>query len=479
MESTAAHEFNHSIQFGYGDLAGANVPDDVFVEGGATWMEDEVFDGSNDNQYYLWPRFGESMGSYAASPYPYWVVLRGLVERLGHATDGTGSEQAMQEFWESISRGDASDLGAFREALALQGIDLASAYSDWALAVKFSRPCDAAYVPPFCIEQGDDYANAAGLPRAQLHVDAVGDSVTGSIPDNYSLSWVRLPKDGGPFNVRVRNTSGGGALKVRVACDLGPGLGLRVYDVGPGTLSGGSARGGPRGPRGMCLQSGGRHNERPPERRRPRAVGRSQLPGHDPRLAAHRASLTGRGPAPSTAPRIRRDCADRRSPPSRRRRGSRPRFVRFSSVSRCLRSVSDDSMNSSSVARVGAERVGSRGATPPEHPLIDQPAHRRLGEARLVETSVAGAAVVVAGTPGPRSAPQKRAHPVHARTAAPLGMGPCAADPVLAGPRRSAHSPRPRGPARLMSTTTAGRMKSAGSSRSAHSAPRWKWHGAL
>jgi hypothetical protein len=254
LEATAAHEFNHSIQFGYGDL-GANRPDDVFIEGGATWMEDEVFDGSNDNQYYLWPRFGQSMGSYPSSfPYPYWVVFRGLVERLGHGTDGTGSEQAMQDFWESISRGDASDLGAFREALALHGIDLASAYSDWALAVKFSRPCDAAYVPPFCIEQGDDYANAAGLPKAQLHVDAVGDSVTGSIPDNYSLSWVRLPKHGGPFNVRVRNTSGGGALRVRVACDLGPGLGLRVYDVGPGALSGGARAAAPVDPAG-CASS--------------------------------------------------------------------------------------------------------------------------------------------------------------------------------------------------------------------------------
>ncbi len=240
LQATVAHEFNHSIQFGYGDLTGANRPDDVFVEGGATWMEDEVFDGSNDNQYYLWPRFIQSMGSYSASPYPYWVVLRGLVERLGHATDGTGSEQAMQDFWESISRGEAIDLGAFREALALHGIDLASAYADWALAVKFSRPCDAAYLPPFCIEQGNEYADAAGRPRAQLHVDEVGRSVTGSIPDNYSLSWVRLPKDGGPFTVRVRNTSGGGALRARIACDLGPGLGLRVYDVGPGTLPGGA-----------------------------------------------------------------------------------------------------------------------------------------------------------------------------------------------------------------------------------------------
>jgi hypothetical protein len=240
LEATAAHEFNHSIQFGYGDLTGVNRPDDVFIEGGATWMEDEVFDAANDNQYYLWPRFVQSMASYTASPYPYWVVLRGLVERLGHGTDGTGSEQAMQDFWEAISREEARNLGAFRQALALHGIDLPSAYSDWALAVKFSRPCGAAYVPPYCIEQGDEYVDAAGLPKAQLHIDALGRSVRGTIPDNYSLAWVRLPKDEGPFNVRVRNASGGGALRARIACDLGPGFGLRIYDVGPGTLVGGA-----------------------------------------------------------------------------------------------------------------------------------------------------------------------------------------------------------------------------------------------
>ena len=60
LDSTTAHEFNHSIQFGYGALAGANVPDDVFVEGGATWMEDEVHDAADDNYNYLWPGFARA-----------------------------------------------------------------------------------------------------------------------------------------------------------------------------------------------------------------------------------------------------------------------------------------------------------------------------------------------------------------------------------------------------------------------------------
>ena len=70
LDSTTAHEFNHSIQFGYGTLVPVGETDEVFVEGGATWMEDEVQDAADDNYHYLWPVFRESMGDYDNSPYP-------------------------------------------------------------------------------------------------------------------------------------------------------------------------------------------------------------------------------------------------------------------------------------------------------------------------------------------------------------------------------------------------------------------------
>jgi hypothetical protein len=54
MDATTAHEFNHSIQFGLGALTGANAADDALVEGGATWMEDEVYDNSDDNLPGIW-----------------------------------------------------------------------------------------------------------------------------------------------------------------------------------------------------------------------------------------------------------------------------------------------------------------------------------------------------------------------------------------------------------------------------------------
>jgi hypothetical protein len=48
LKVTAAHEFFHAIQFAY-DL----FEDRAFMEGTATWMEDEVFTGVNDNIQYL------------------------------------------------------------------------------------------------------------------------------------------------------------------------------------------------------------------------------------------------------------------------------------------------------------------------------------------------------------------------------------------------------------------------------------------
>ncbi|MBD0317910.1 MAG: hypothetical protein ICV71_05245, partial [Thermoleophilia bacterium] len=48
LEVTAAHEFFHAVQYAYDWLE-----DLWFMEGTATWIEDEVFDDVNDNRQYL------------------------------------------------------------------------------------------------------------------------------------------------------------------------------------------------------------------------------------------------------------------------------------------------------------------------------------------------------------------------------------------------------------------------------------------
>jgi hypothetical protein len=224
LDSTTAHEFNHSIQFGYGALTGSNSPDDSFVEGGATWMEDEVMDSADDNHNYLWPTFTQDMGQYTASPYPYWITFRGLTEPYGAGTPG-GGEQVMQDFWELTSQSASSNmLTAINQALVNKGTTLADAYHAYAVAVKFNKACGGGYVYPHCFEEGPAYVANAGATAVQGSISAVGGSFSGSVRDNYALNWVQLPAGAGTYDVTLNNTSSGGQLRGSVVCDTGASL---------------------------------------------------------------------------------------------------------------------------------------------------------------------------------------------------------------------------------------------------------------
>jgi len=239
LDATTAHEFNHSIQFGYGAITGANAPDDVFVEGGATWMEDEVFDAANDNYFYLWPDFTVSMGDYAPSPYPYWVVFRTLSERYGAGTAG-GGEQVMEDFWEAVSQsGPSIDLDAMDDALVTQGTTLADAYHDAAVALKFNVACTGGVAYPDCLEEGPAYVAAAGATVVDATIASIGGSVTRTLEDNYALNWISLPA-AGPYSVTLQNNSSvGGQFRATVACLTASGMSRSALPsvVGPSSAT--------------------------------------------------------------------------------------------------------------------------------------------------------------------------------------------------------------------------------------------------
>lgn len=242
LEATTAHEFNHSIQYGYGALGSDYPVDDIFIEGGATWMEDEVFDASNDNYNYLWPTFSSCMGQYLGSAYPYWITFRGLTERFGSGISA-GGEQIMQDFWELTSKRQSSNLKAMNAALNNQSTTLANAFHAYAIAVKFNKPCGGAYVYPYCLEESNGYLAKAGPTPLTSSIGTVGGSYTGGIEDNYALNWIGLPTNGGSFDVTLENTSSGGQLHASVVCDTGSTLVVNSFPslVGPGdssTLSG-------------------------------------------------------------------------------------------------------------------------------------------------------------------------------------------------------------------------------------------------
>jgi hypothetical protein len=222
LDSTTGHEFNHSIQFGYGALNGT-VPKENFVEGGATWMEDEVFDGANDNYNYLWPNFADGMANYGASPYPYWITFRGLTERYGTGV-GAGGEQVMQDFWELVSKNQANNTTAMNMALANQGTTLADAYHAFGIAAKFLRACGGGYAYPYCLEEGPAYQAKKGLPAAHKNIASVGGAVTGSIEGGFALNWVQIPKAAGTYNLTLKNTSTVGQLRGSAVCDTGSGF---------------------------------------------------------------------------------------------------------------------------------------------------------------------------------------------------------------------------------------------------------------
>ncbi len=240
LDATTAHEFNHSIQFGYGALSGPNAPDSAFVEGGATWMEDEVFDYANDNYNYLWPDFHDDMGEHEGSPYSYWVTWRGITERYGASRPNAG-ENVMQAFWELTSRNTGNSLQALDAVLRTRGTTLPEAYHAYAIAAGFTRTCGGGYALPYCFEEADGYVNGDGTqPGAgptSPHGGAYypGDEHVDLLPDNYALHWVVLPRQGVGFKVHFANTSTGGLFRVSTVCDTGSKLVITSFGtVAPG-----------------------------------------------------------------------------------------------------------------------------------------------------------------------------------------------------------------------------------------------------
>ena len=216
MQATVAHEFNHSIQYGYGALSGYGRAATVLVEGGATWMEDEVFDGADDNWNYLWPSFTKPMGVYKGFPYPYWIVLRAMAEPLGTGVAG-GGEDIYQTLWEQISKEQSTNLTALNRAFQAKGSSLATAYHRASIALRFLENC-ATTAPPYCLQEGPDYP-LAGAPDDMYSLP--GDPGNNrKLANDYALHWVGLPTTS-DVDLVVDPVGGGARLRVSIACLTG------------------------------------------------------------------------------------------------------------------------------------------------------------------------------------------------------------------------------------------------------------------
>ena len=240
LRATTAHEFNHSIQFGYGALTGFGKVTDVMVEGIATWMEDEVFDSSDDSYNYLWPEFTLPMGRYRQSPYPYWVVFRAMTERFGSGRRN-GGEAIMQVFWEQVSKGSSTNLAALAKGFKAKRSKLGDAYHNASIALRFLVDCSAT-ARRFCLEEGPSYSAATGGGTSDhANLSAAPDSLSRSIPNDFALNWIGLPTAAG-IDLTVTHDGGKGTLRVSIAC--GTGGAVSVTTAGTATRSADAALAG-------------------------------------------------------------------------------------------------------------------------------------------------------------------------------------------------------------------------------------------
>ena len=130
LEVTAAHEFFHAVQFAYDWLE-----DLWLMEGTATWMEDVVYDGVNDNLRYLRedspiaePGVPLDLGR-GGFEYGAWIFWRYLSERHGNAF----VRQVWNRAAATSGSGDYS-LAAVRRVLARRHASFERAFAGFAAA---------------------------------------------------------------------------------------------------------------------------------------------------------------------------------------------------------------------------------------------------------------------------------------------------------------------------------------------------------
>jgi hypothetical protein len=181
LQVTAAHEFFHAIQFAYDWTEDA-----WFMEGTAAWIEDEIYDGVDDNLQYL----GQSPMTYPGVPLDYtdrsylpygsWVFWKFLSEWQGARR--TDDPSVVRNTWEQAA-GTAYSAAALQRVLVSRRSSFASAFQRFGT---WSRN------PMLYFSEGSTY-QAAPLARSfsltRSH-RSTGDRVT--VPDHMTHRFYRV-----------------------------------------------------------------------------------------------------------------------------------------------------------------------------------------------------------------------------------------------------------------------------------------------
>ncbi|WP_028637459.1 MXAN_6640 family putative metalloprotease [Nocardioides sp. URHA0032] len=136
LQVTAAHELFHAVQFAY------DYDEDAwFMEATATWAEDELYDGVNDNLQYLaespLSQPASSMDhfeDYGVRQYGDWIFFRYLTERYANAEGGLPT--IIRDMW-GLADGakggpNQYSIQAVSGALGDRGTSLRAVWADFA-----------------------------------------------------------------------------------------------------------------------------------------------------------------------------------------------------------------------------------------------------------------------------------------------------------------------------------------------------------
>lgn len=192
LEVTAAHEFFHAVQYGY------DADEDTwFAEATATWAEDQVYNGINDNRQYLpygpmgKPRQSMDLGTYDEEGYQNfgvygdWLFFRFLSEQFPAAPKGSVLPTIVRQIWE------AADSTGATNRYSVQAIEAVLKEHGTTLQQEWGRFIAANRHPRVSYREGAAYRPAAPDGTATLGAHATTASGSFSV-DHLAAATERL-----------------------------------------------------------------------------------------------------------------------------------------------------------------------------------------------------------------------------------------------------------------------------------------------
>ncbi len=232
--STAAHEFQHMIQYGYigngENKNGDQVIIDMWWESIATYFEEDITDDVNWGYNLLWPDATACFADYdnLADKYGNWIFFDYVGENYGGMHKAGGAEDILQKFWENAVRND-DPMDAFDDALQTYDTSLPDVFQKFAVTLGFSKGCDGDYDSPYCFEEGNAYLDAVGdTIDVQGTIKGTNGEYRGRIREGYAINYVELPK-GKAYDVTLYNSARAGTIRANLVCDTGTALAVSPF----------------------------------------------------------------------------------------------------------------------------------------------------------------------------------------------------------------------------------------------------------